>query len=69
MTISKQHSVRLKGVGVSSGIVLGKAFSVDRGKVEIATYYSLKNKKTYKGWLFERIEESYYENKINKKDI
>jgi len=44
MTSSKQHTMRLNGIGVSSGIVLGKAFLVDRGKVEISSYYSLRSK-------------------------
>jgi phosphotransferase system enzyme I (PtsI) len=44
MTSSKQTNVRLNGIGVSSGIVLGKAFLVDRGKVEISSYHSLRSK-------------------------
>ena len=44
MTFKKQSNLRLKGVGVFSGIVLGKAFLVDRGKIEISSSYSLKNK-------------------------
>ncbi|MFH0812129.1 MAG: phosphoenolpyruvate--protein phosphotransferase [Pseudomonadota bacterium] len=44
MKSKKQNSLLLKGVGVSSGIVIGKAFSVEKGKVEISTY-SLQNNK------------------------
>lgn len=44
MKSKKQNSLLLKGVGVSSGIVIGKAFLVEKGKVEISTY-SLQNNK------------------------
>ncbi|MCX8012353.1 MAG: PEP-utilizing enzyme, partial [Desulfobacterota bacterium] len=40
----KVENIRLKGIGVSPGIILGKAFLVEQGKVEIPTY-SLKDKK------------------------
>jgi phosphotransferase system enzyme I (PtsI) len=43
MKYKKTDNVLFKGVGVSSGIVLGKAFVVDRGKIEVPTY-SLKGK-------------------------
>ena len=32
------QNIRLQGIGVSSGIILGKAFLVEQGKVEIPTY-------------------------------
>jgi phosphoenolpyruvate-protein kinase (PTS system EI component) len=32
------QTIRLQGIGVSSGIILGKAFLVEQGKVEIPTY-------------------------------
>lgn len=36
--LTKQHTVVLRGVGVSSGIAVGKAFLVEKGKIEIPTY-------------------------------
>lgn len=41
MESNRDQNIHLKGVGVSSGIVLGKAFLVDRGNVDISSYYSL----------------------------
>ena len=32
------QDIRLQGIGVSSGIILGKAFLVEEGTVEIPTY-------------------------------
>jgi len=43
MKSKKTDNVLFKGVGLSSGIILGKAFVVDRGKIEVPTY-SLKGK-------------------------
>jgi phosphoenolpyruvate-protein phosphotransferase (PTS system enzyme I) len=44
MELKAKHNVRLKGIGVSSGIIIGKALLVDQGKIELTTY-SLKTKK------------------------
>jgi len=44
MPLNKQNNMRFKGEGVFSGIVVGKAFLVDKGRVEIPSYYPLKNK-------------------------
>ena len=43
MESQKINDLRLQGTGVSSGIILGKAFLVEQGKVEIPTY-SLRDK-------------------------
>ena len=43
MESQKSDNIRLQGIGVSSGIILGKAFLVEQGKVEISTY-SLRGK-------------------------
>ncbi|HNU72532.1 MAG TPA: phosphoenolpyruvate-utilizing N-terminal domain-containing protein, partial [Thermodesulfobacteriota bacterium] len=43
MNSHDQDTVILKGVGVSSGIAVGKAFLVDRGDIEFPFYYSLRN--------------------------
>ncbi len=45
MNSHDQDTIILKGVGVSSGIVVGKAFLVDRRGVEFPFYYSLRNQK------------------------
>lgn len=43
MESNKPNNLLLTGIGVSSGIIIGKAFLVEQGKIEIPTY-SLKNK-------------------------
>ena len=44
MKQKRKNTVQIKGIGVSAGIVLAKAFLVDRGNTEIPSHYSLTTK-------------------------
>lgn len=45
MKPTPQDTSHIKGIGVSAGIVLGKAFLVDRGKTDIPSHYTLNTTK------------------------
>ncbi len=48
MNPTEDQNVHIKGIGVSAGIVLGKAFLVDRGRVEVSAPYSLTTEREIK---------------------
>ena len=45
MKTTVSETIHIKGIGVSSGIVIGKAFMVDPGKTEISSHYSLETQR------------------------